>query len=356
MTPPPFIVFALPRSRTAWLSRFLSYAEWQCGHDEIRHCRSLEDVRAWLSQPYTGTVETAAAPFWRLLQQYQPAARIMVVRRPVAEVVDSLMRLGLPFDAAKLTTSMRLYERKLDQIEHRLPHALSVTFADLATERTCAAVFEHCLLREHDPAWWARIAPVNLQINMAHLMRYYLAHAGQLDKLALTAKQQMLAGMMRGAGPDLDGMTIQQEPFDTFYRDGTALFAEHFMQTGQAPDAHLGKNVPLMRTLEQIGALQVTTARSNGRMFGYLMAIISPSLDGPEILSGIHTATYASPLIPRLGMKLQRASIAALRERGATEIIFRAGTRGSGPRMGTMFRRLGAQDHGHLFQLDLKEH
>ena len=69
---PPFVVYALPRSRTFWLSRFLCYAEWNCGHDEIRHARSLDDVRAWFSQSYTGTVETAAAPWWRLIQRLRP--------------------------------------------------------------------------------------------------------------------------------------------------------------------------------------------------------------------------------------------------------------------------------------------
>ena len=29
-----FIVFAMPRSRSYWLSRFLSYEGWHCGHEE----------------------------------------------------------------------------------------------------------------------------------------------------------------------------------------------------------------------------------------------------------------------------------------------------------------------------------
>lgn len=36
-----FVVFSMPRSRSAWLARFLSYGDWHCGHDEIRHFRSL---------------------------------------------------------------------------------------------------------------------------------------------------------------------------------------------------------------------------------------------------------------------------------------------------------------------------
>ena len=57
---PPFVVFALPRSRSAWLARFLTWGDWMCGHDELRHCRSLDDVRAWLAMPCAAWV---AAPW-----------------------------------------------------------------------------------------------------------------------------------------------------------------------------------------------------------------------------------------------------------------------------------------------------
>ena len=350
----PFFIFGLPRSRTAWMARFLTYGEWNCGHEEIRHLRSMDDVKAWLGQPCTGTAETAGAPWWRLVQCLAPDARIVVVRRPVAAVVASLMNLGLTFNEASLTVAMQRLDAKLDQIERRVPGVLSVQFDDLATEATCARVFEHCLPYQHDPAWWAAIAPVNIQINMHHLMRYYAAYQPQLLKLAKMAKQQTLAGMVRKS-VDLDGMTIQQESFDTFFHDGATLFAEHLVQVGEAPDAYMGKNIELLRVLDQLGAMQITTARSNGRMFGYLMAIISPSLESADTTSAMHTTFFASSDVRGLGIKLQRASIEALRERGVDELYLRAGPRGSGPKMGALYRRLGAHDDGQLFKLNLVE-
>ena len=53
-------------------------------------------------------------------------------------------------------------------------------------------------------------------------------------------------------------------------------------------------------------------------------------------------------------MKLQRAAIETLQARGVNEVFFRAGVRGSGPRMGAMYRRLGAADDGQLYKLNLK--
>lgn len=346
---PPFIVYALPRSRTFWLSRYLTHGGWSCGHEEIRRIRSMEDVTAWLGMPLTGTVETTAAPWWRLVQRYRPDITTVVVRRPVPDVVRSLVSCG--FNEDVITPVMRRHDRKLDQIEARVPNVLSVRFDDLAGEEACAAIYEQCLGLPHDPAWWRDMAPLNIQIDMPALERYVAAYRGQLERLAKIAKHVTIAGMRRRVVPP-DGVTIQSERFDTFYRDGQALFAEHLVQVGEAPDAFLGKNLPLMSVLDEIGAMQITTARSNGRMFGYLMAIVSPSLESPAVTSAMHTTFYASREFPGLGMKLQRASIEALRERGVGEVFFRAGTRGNGPKMGALYRRLGAEPFGQLFKLE----
>lgn len=345
-----FLVFGLPRSRTAWLARFLTYGDWFCGHDELRHCRSLDDVRAWLSQPNTGSVETAAAPFWRMAMRLAPGARVVVVRRPVAEVVASLQRLGLP----DLTTEMTRLDAKLQQIVARVPGALEVQFADLADEATCARVFEHCLGVPHDPEWWRLLAPMNLQIDFRALLRYAAAYKPALEKLARHARQQELAAMARRPEIETGALTFHQERFDDWYRDATPLFRSHMVATGQDVEDYSRKNLPLLRKLEEIGCLQVTTARCNGRMFGYLLTVISPSLDSPDITSAMHTAFFADSSFPGLGRKLQRAANDALRERGVDEAFFRAGVRGSGPRLGALFKRLGAEDFGQLFRLELQ--
>jgi len=352
-TGPPFVVFALPRSRTAWLSRFLSYGNWQCGHDEVRHCRSLEDIASWLAQPCTGTVETAAAPFWRLLRKLAPDAQIVTVRRPVDEVIASLAATGLVFDPTHMTQQMHRLDHKLDQIERRFPNVLRVSFADLAHESVCARVFEHCLPYYHAPVWWRSLAPVNVQISVPLMYRYYLAHKRQLTKLAKQATHRMIADMTPPPR-EFDGVTFQPEPFAQFYADAKALFAEHLVQTDQSPDDHARKNLPLMQTLDDVGALQVMTARCNGRMFGYLMSVIAPSLDTQDAIMAEHTIFFASPAIRGLGMQLQRAALAALKARGVSAVIMRAGHRGSGPRLGTFYRRLGAEPFGELYRLELE--
>ena len=77
--------------------------------------RGLDDAQAWLSQDCTGTAETAAAPWWRLVRHYRPDIRTLVVRRPVAEVLDSLLRLDMRgvcrFDPGVLAARQMARER-----------------------------------------------------------------------------------------------------------------------------------------------------------------------------------------------------------------------------------------------------
>jgi hypothetical protein len=214
--PRTFVIFALPRSRTAWLSRFLSYGDWNCGHDELRHARSLEDVKAWLSMPNTGTAETLASPWWRTLRKLRPDAKVVIVRRPIGEVVDSLSRVaGISVNKAALASGLTKFDAKLTQIAARWPGALEVSFASLDEAATCKAIFEHCLPYPFDLRWWENIAPINIQCSVPHLIRYIDAFRPQIEKLAKVAKFDAIADMMAARklvepiGVTLQGRTIR---------------------------------------------------------------------------------------------------------------------------------------------------
>jgi GNAT superfamily N-acetyltransferase len=354
----PFIVFALPRSRTFWLSRLLTYGGWACAHEEARHVRGVDDVAAWLSQDMAGSVETSAAPYWRLVLDVRPDVRIAVIRRPAAEVMASLLATGIQFDRPALARLLARHDRKLDQIE-RQPDVLSVTYADLAQESVCARLFEHCLGLPHDPAWWAHLAPMNLQADLAALFRYHNAYAERIQAAQVACvrhiRHALLAGKVRHGATDERGVTIQEERLDTFYRDGADLFAEHCLAVGEAEDEWTRKNIPLIFQLEAGGFLQIMTARSNGRMLAYLMTLVAPSLEATNRETATQTLFFASRDARglNLGEALETASIERLRAAGTYEVIMRAGVRGSGPRLGVLYRRLGADPCGELYRLHL---
>ena len=74
-------------------------------------------------------------------------------------------------------------------------------------------------------------------------------------------------------------------------------------------------------------------------------------MDSVDGRSAVHTGFYASKEFPRLGMKLQLAANDRIWQRGVREIIMRVGVRGDGPRLGVLYRRLGAEPCGELHRL-----
>jgi len=328
-----------------------------CGHEELRHTRSLDAVTAWFSRRNIGAAETAAAPLWRLLDRFAPGARILIVRRPVSEVVDSLMNiLGLTFDRAVLERTIAKLDRKLDQIEARCANVLSVNFDDLNDETVCAAAFEHCLPHAHDHKHWTRLAPVNVQIDMPALMRYAQAYQPALDKVAAIAKHQTLAAMATREPVEPEGITFQTETFDDWLDGAARLFDDHLVAVGEAPGNWQNKNIGLMQRIYDAGAMQIMTARCNGRMFGYLMTLVAPSLADENLTTATHTTFYADSAFPGLGLKLQRAALRELKKRGVDEVFLEAGQRGSGPRLSVLYKRLGALDYSQVYRMQLTEH
>jgi len=179
---PPFVILALPRSRTAWLAYWLTYGGWLCGHEQLRYCRSMEDVRSWLAMPKTGTVETAAAPFWRLI----PAdVRIVTVRRPKVEVVRSTIALG--YNARAAEEMIGRLDRKLDQVEARRS-VVRVEFDELRTAEGAKRLWEAVLPLPFDECWYHALAALNVQYSAELMTRYVIAHEKQLMEFRAEAK------------------------------------------------------------------------------------------------------------------------------------------------------------------------
>lgn len=310
----------------------------------------MDDVAAWFKLPNTGSVETAAAPFWRLV----PNVRSVTVRRPVDEVVESIRKLVQLNSWDGFAHYMQRLSNKLDQIEKRVPNVLRVTYDELQTEAACQAVFEHCLPYQHDSAWWQAMAPINLQCHFHHIMLYMQVYEPQLVKLAKIAKHKMMADISRQMNVEHDdGFVFREETMATMFPDAQRLFEDHCVLVGESPDNFMGKNLGMFKRLEDVGNLQIMTARANGRMFGYLVTILAPSLESPDITVATQTTFFTDPTCKGLGMRLQRAAVERLREKGINEAYFHAGVRGSGPRIGSLYKRIGAQPYGEWYKLNL---
>lgn len=155
-----FIIYALPRSRTAWLSYFLSFGKWKCSHDVVIDLHSLAELKEFFATPYVGTVETGAVDGWKTLKRIAPETKVAVIRRPLEEVRSSLAKFGIYRD-----DDLKRRNEKLDEISKE-NGVLSINYADLTQKETCKELFEHCLQESFSPQWWRMLEKANIQIDM----------------------------------------------------------------------------------------------------------------------------------------------------------------------------------------------
>lgn len=183
----PFVVFSLPRSRSAWLSHYLGNDSGLVGHDVLLNCDSLEDFeRCFTVEGMLGTCETAAAWGWKIIQRRLPVVRFVTIRRPVDEVLSSLRRHGLnPSEEY-----MRQMDGVLDVIES-LPRTLSVDFEDLDCAGVCEQVYRFCRGETPDDSWTARMLRLNIQVNMPSRIEQIRNRAPALSALREMANAEL---------------------------------------------------------------------------------------------------------------------------------------------------------------------
>lgn len=190
----PFIIYSLPRSRTAWLSQFLTYRDWTCHHEQAIHMRSMEDVRNVFSLENTGFIETAAIAGRHLIHSVCPNIRELVILRPVNDVVESFMKLDVSdiatYDRVKLKKVMDYEDRMLRNIAKE-PNVLTINFEDLNKEETCAKIFEHCLPYSFDKAWWESLKEKNIQVSVKEYILFYHKNRAVIEEFKRCCKREL---------------------------------------------------------------------------------------------------------------------------------------------------------------------
>ena len=126
----------MPRSRTYWLSRFLTHGSVTCHHELLGNVASFEEYDAALG-PDDGSAETAAILLWRPMLRRFPNARYVIVRRDPIEVDRSLAAQGVVADVPRLA-------RSLDQAQEGLRHADSMTVDYRNLDTALPSIWKHC--------------------------------------------------------------------------------------------------------------------------------------------------------------------------------------------------------------------
>lgn len=328
----PFVVFSLPRSRSRWLASFLSNGA-ECSHDLPVTVGSVDELCEAVSRG--GSVETGLVSAWRLLRQRFPEVRFAVVQRPIAEVKASAARFGWVFPDGYLEAQ----DRGLQEISEQ-PGTLALNHLDLGTEDGCRSIYEYCTGQLFDPAQWRRMDAQNIQIDMDGRLALLGQNADRMGRLF----EEINAAV-----------TIQEEPFDTFYRDGQELFDEHRAEAGSFDGLDWDPDIEKARAMESAGRILVLTARKAGKIVGYLLYLLDTSFESKTVLLAYQNVFFVRKKHRgTLGARLYDIALEKLRDRGVKAEVLRSGVRARGPKLRALFERKGAVLMGSLYYLWLE--
>lgn len=183
----PFVILSLPRSRSAWTAFYLSYGTKRCGHDTAIDCRSIGDFVSRF-QTLDGTAETGAVLGIDAIKALIPNVKLLLIRRPIAEVQASLLAHGIIAAAGDLEAK----DAALEALEREgIP---SVTFDQLRKIEPCRFVFEYCLRLPFDLDWWLRVSQVNIQVNIPERLAVASANRTNIEAMKAEAIHYRRAG------------------------------------------------------------------------------------------------------------------------------------------------------------------
>lgn len=179
-----FIVHSLPRSRSTWLSFFLSYRGRNVGHDIGPTCASVDEFMGRIGD---GTCETGAAFAWPLIGRLRPDLKTVVVLREPTDVAERLARFGL---TGQLVEMQKRHDDLLDLSLQ--PDVLSVDYDALESPETCKRVFEFCLDEPFDVTWWCRLQSVNIQVDMPKQIALLMRNRDRIEVLKAEVRGRLV--------------------------------------------------------------------------------------------------------------------------------------------------------------------
>jgi len=343
----PFIIFALPRSRTAWLAKWLSYGGRKVAHDLSLECDRIEDFIDAFSLGLDGVVDTAAIEAWRLIREARPDIKMVVVFRPLVDVISSLRNAGFPV-TPDVVAQLEDRERAMRELAAE-PGVMSVEYDALGSWCQGQMIWEHLCDDRFDQLRWFEFANHNIQIDIPARLRRLQARAPAIAAL----RHQMRAALaQQSAGK---WVRIGFEPFATAWPDAAPLATAHFAEVG--PDEPWRKFVPVVSVMEELdrkGVMRCVTARRGDKFLGYMTWMVLPDIEASPLVYAQQGAWYAAPEARGVGLRLLRRSISLFRRMGVDYLQMHHRLNGRGQDLSALFRKVGAVPQQHNYNLFLK--
>ena len=332
---PPFVVFAMPRSRTAWLSHWLSgVAQVPVGHDLAIDADSIDQWLGYVARDFRGTCETGAVEVWPILRRSIPACRIITIHRPLEAVCASLAAAGYDPPLDDLTRRCVALESLSGQ-----PGVLSLPFDALADPRACAVLQEYALGVPFDWPAWREAASLNVQINREQRLARLAERRPQIERLRAELIERLAEHRLF--------VSVGEERWTDVADDCERMGAVHHDEAKAGAEGAFKLNREAMLQLAEAGIWRVFTARVDGVLAGYCCWTHETNLeaDAPKTMN--HGPFYVSPEHARhkLGVRLLHVARDALVAEGYRVLRLHHTMHGRGARAGRLYEALGAVEY-----------
>lgn len=335
---PPFVIYSLPRSRSAWLAHWLSSQGLAVGHDLGIECKEVADFKRSFDLGLVGTCETGGMFAWRLVQRELPGVQFVTVRRPVGEVLGSLAAFGLTGEALEAELFRR--EVWLDELEAQ-PGTLRLEFSQLGEEGPCRALLARLAPEvPWDHHSWVVAEVTNIQVDMSARLEQLRRNGNALARL----KQE--AEALEGAASAAVGWSIYSEPWSHIWPEAEALAQQHWeeVDSGVEPRRRFAVDAGLCEKMYQAGVLKCFALRCpQGHLLGYLTWQLMMDPESQGLVVAQQGAWYVAPGHARAARALFLQSLVALRAWGVKCVFPHHRAQGRGRSLGRFFQRLGAK-------------
>lgn len=163
-----FFVLSMPRSRSFWLSKFLTTDKCRCEHDASIEYHSIQDM---LEGDYDGMCDTALALRWRELRGY----KVVVIIREYGACLESLEEMGLCD-----TPALRKIGACIEDAAKSFPH---IRYDDLSDESVCRWLFEYLTEEKFDRERWLLMDREILTVSMEDEIHRFQERAANIVSL-----------------------------------------------------------------------------------------------------------------------------------------------------------------------------
>lgn len=335
----PFVIFSLPRSRSAWLSVVLSASGRLVGHDIAIEADTPQDfINDLISRG--GTCETGSVFAWRDLKKRLPDVKFAVVLRDPEEVIASLEAHGLPGYSDEIYCR---YEQLLELAKE--PDVFNCNFNDLSQSDIITKLYYHCTGLVVPEIWVDKLQNMNIQIDLDQRISRLQERHVKINELKRTIIDKV-------------GYHFEVEPWSVqLWNDAQRAANLHFEEVdgGVEPNRKFQIDQNLMQWMQDNGSLLVVTARKDNEFIGYFTWQISLDIESEGLLIAQQGAWYVFPGNPRVAVELFDKSVKELKLRGVKCIFPHHRLQGRGANLGKFFKRKGAKLMQHTYSLWIGE-